>query len=204
VLSDHGKHYELRIVAEPQRFAAVRKIVQAHLRHWELAELVAAAQLGVTELLGNVHRHVGPDQECRLSMEAYQGGLRLGVHDPSPVLPELHQPGVEDLSGRGLALVAALSKEWGAEQDGEGKVVWFALETAARLGPAPGGAEPEPERAPASAAAAAPQEPEPEPVLEPVLEPRPLAGVGAGQDFGAASSPTPAEEESPLLAVSRS
>jgi len=201
VLSDHGKHYELRIVAEPQRFAAVRKIVQAHLRHWELAELVAAAQLGVTELLGNVHRHVGPGQECRLSMEAYQGGLRLGVHDPSPVLPELHQPGVEDLSGRGLALVAALSKEWGAEQDGEGKVVWFALETAARLGPAPGAAEPE-RAAATEAAPAAPQEPEPS--LEPVLEPRPLAGVGAAQDFGAASSPTPAEEESPLLAVSRS
>ncbi|QMU76296.1 ATP-binding protein [Streptacidiphilus sp. PB12-B1b] len=140
MLSDPGKHYELRIVAEPHRFAAVRKIVQAHLRHWELPELVAAAQLGVTELLGNVHRHVGPGQECRLRMEAHQGGLRLAVRDPSPVLPQLCHPDVDDLSGRGLALVAALSKEWGAEPDGSGKTVWFALQTPVRLDPAPGGA----------------------------------------------------------------
>jgi hypothetical protein len=175
VLSDSGKHYELRIVAEPHRFAAVRKIVQAHLRHWELSELVAAAQLGVTELLGNVHRHVGPGQECLLWMEAHQGGLRLGVHDPSPVLPELHQPDVEDLSGRGLALVAALSKEWGAEPEGSGKVVWFALQAPMPFDPGPGGAGSN-----AEAEAFPPDDP--------------------GQDFAGAS---PAGASS-LLAVSRS
>jgi len=198
VLSDHGKHYELRIVAEPQRFAAVRKIIQAHLRHWELSELVASAQLGVTELLGNVHRHVGPGQQCRLWMEAHPDGLRLGVHDPSPVLPQLCEPDVEDLSGRGLALVAALSKEWGAEPDGDGKVVWFALDTTLRLGSAPAGTEPEPETKP---------EPKPEPVPEPVLVPVSVAepqlvGVGADQAFGTESATT--GEGSSLLAVSRS
>jgi Histidine kinase-like ATPase domain len=191
VQSDHGKHYELRIVAEPHRFAAVRKIIQAHLRHWELSDLVASAQLGITELLGNVHRHVGPGQECRLWMEAGRGGLKLGVRDPSPILPELCEPDVEELSGRGLALVAALSKEWGAEPDGEGKVVWFALETSVRLGPAPGGAEPEPVLVPVSL---------PEP--EPVAEPGPLVGVGADQPFGA--EPASTGEESSLLTVSRS
>ena len=196
MLSDHGKHYELRIVAEPQRFSAVRKIIQAHLRHWELSELVASAQLGVTELLGNVHRHVGPGQECRVRMEAHPGGLRLGVYDPSPVLPELHQPDVEDLSGRGLALVAALSKEWGAEREGEGKIVWFALQTALRLDPDPGRAEPEqtPTPVPVPIAVAMPEP-------EPALEPQPLAGVGASQDFGAAAS---VAADSSLLAVSRS
>jgi len=189
VQSDHGKHYELRIVAEPQRFAAVRRIIQAHLRHWDLSELVATAQLGVTELLGNVHRHVGPGQECRLRMEAHQGGLRLGVHDPSPVLPELCEPDVEELSGRGLALVAALSKDWGAEPDGEGKVVWFALQTTVRLGLSPGGAEPEPVSS----------------VLESALEPEPepLVGVGADQGFSTDSVTSAAEADS-LLAVSRS
>ncbi|MBC3841682.1 ATP-binding protein [Streptacidiphilus sp. 4-A2] len=156
MLSDPGKHYELRIVAEPQRFAAVRKIIQAHLRHWELPDLVAAAQLGVTELLGNVHRHVGPGQPCRLWMEAYQGGLRLGVHDPSPVLPQLHQPDPEDLSGRGLALVAALSKEWGAERDGEGKVVWFALQAVVGFDPVGAGPGPEPVAASLRTTATAP------------------------------------------------
>ena len=190
MLSEHGKHYELRIVAEPQRFAAVRKIIQAHLRHWELSELVASAQLGVTELLGNVHRHVGPGQECRLWMEAHRDVLRLGVHDSSPVLPELCEADVEELSGRGLALVAALSKEWGAEPDGDGKVVWFALETTVRLGPAPGGAEPEPVLVPVSLTA-------PDPAAGPEL-----VAVGADQAFGTESAAT--GEGSSLLAVSRS
>ena len=178
MLSDPGKHYELRIVAEPQRFAAVRKIVQAHLRHWELSDLVGAAQLGVTELLANVHRHVGPGQECLLRMESHHGSLRLGVRDPSPVLPRLHHPEVDDLSGRGLALVAALSKEWGAEPDGTGKVVWFALQTEVRVGPTPDGA------GPGAEADVLPQDhPEPD-----------------GQDFAAVSG----AGASSLLAVSRS
>ena len=128
-MSDPGKHYELSLLAEPQRFAVVRRIIQAHLRHWDLPELVDPALVGVTELLGNVHRHVGRGQECRLRMAACGGCVRFEVHDPSPALPRLLQPGAEDLGGRGLALVAALSKEWGAEAEAGGKVVWFSLQT---------------------------------------------------------------------------
>ena len=139
-MSDPGRHYELQLIAEPQRFAVVRRIIQAHLRHWDMAELVDAALLGVTELLDNVHLHVGPRQQCLLRMTADGGCVRLELHDPSPVLPRLLHADCDEIGGRGLALVAALSKEWGAAADGSGgKVVWFSLRAGTRFDPARGG-----------------------------------------------------------------
>jgi hypothetical protein len=41
-----------------------------------------------------------------------------------------HQP--LDVSGRGLALVDALTAAWGAERSADGTTVWFELEVAAR------------------------------------------------------------------------
>jgi hypothetical protein len=139
-MSDPGRRYELNLIAEPRRFAVVRRIIQAHLRHWDLAELVDAALLGVTELLGNVHLHVGPRQPCLLRMTADGDCVRLELHDPSPVLPRLLSADCDELGGRGLALIAALSKEWGAASDGgDGKVVWFSLQAGAEIDPAPVG-----------------------------------------------------------------
>ncbi|MEZ0094688.1 ATP-binding protein [Streptacidiphilus sp. EB129] len=126
---ESDRHYELCLTAEPQRFTVVRRIVTAHLRHWNLPDLVDQALLGVTELLGNVHRHVGPLAECRLRLTAVDGFLRCEVHDSSPTLPRLLAPPEDEPTGRGLALVAALSKEWGAQPEESGKVVWFALQS---------------------------------------------------------------------------
>ena len=129
VQQDLDRQYELRLTAEPQRLGIVRRIVSAHLRHWNLTYLVDPALLGVTELIGNVHRHVGSQADCLLRISAADGCLRCEVRDGSPTLPRLLNPDEEDDSGRGLHLVAALSKEWGAEVADDGKVVWFALET---------------------------------------------------------------------------
>ncbi|MHA6764387.1 ATP-binding protein [Streptacidiphilus sp. PAMC 29251] len=128
-MNESDRHYELHLTAEPRRLTVVRRIVAAHLRHWNLAELVDLTVLGVTELLANVHRHVGPGTDCVLRLTCSDGSLRCEVHDSGTTLPRLLQPGEDEISGRGLALVAAVSKEWGAEavEDG-GKVVWFALQ----------------------------------------------------------------------------
>jgi hypothetical protein len=131
---ESDKQYELRLTAEPQRLAVVRRIVMAHLRHWKMAEAVDLCLLGVTELLANVHRHVGPDAECLLRLTAGSDGLlRCEVHDTSSALPRVLPPDEEEINGRGLALVAALSADWGAQVEESGKVVWFALKTVPQL-----------------------------------------------------------------------
>ena len=132
-MMESDKQYELRLTAEPQRLAVVRRIVTAHLRHWKMAEAVDLCLLGVTELLANVHRHVGPDAECLLRLSCGADGLlRCEVHDASTMLPRVLAPDEEEINGRGLALVAALSADWGAQVEQTGKVVWFALKTVPR------------------------------------------------------------------------
>jgi hypothetical protein len=126
-VNESDRHYELHLTAEPRRLTVVRRIVAAHLRHWNLPDLVDLTVLGVTELLANVHRHVGPGADCVLRLTCSDGILRCAVHDAGSALPRLLHPDDEEISGRGLELVAALSKEWGAEAEETGKVVWFAL-----------------------------------------------------------------------------
>jgi anti-sigma regulatory factor (Ser/Thr protein kinase) len=118
--------------AMPSRIAQVRRIVSAQLRYWRLDPLIDRAALGVTELLANVHRHAGPDKRCTVEISLQPARLTVSVRDRDPHLPTLREGGTAGTlttSGRGLALVAAVSDSWGMEghDDGSGKTVWFAL-----------------------------------------------------------------------------
>ncbi|MBF9068496.1 ATP-binding protein [Streptacidiphilus fuscans] len=131
-MEDLDRHYELRLTAEPCRFGVVRRIVTAHLRHWNLASVTDQTLLGLTELLANVHQHVGSTAPCILRMHAdvNADALTVEVRDDSPDLPQARTPDPLDAGGRGLAIVAALCKEWGAQADESGKTVWFTVATA--------------------------------------------------------------------------
>lgn len=113
----------------PARIGQVRRIVSAQLRYWHLDPLIDRAALGVTELLANVHQHTGADKRCTVELVLLQGSVTVSVrdHDPSP--PRVRPSGALATSGRGLALVAAVSESWGmrVRPDGDGKVVWFTL-----------------------------------------------------------------------------
>lgn len=116
----------------PSRIAQVRRIVSAQLRYWGLDPLIDRAALGVTELLANVHRHAGPDKRCIVEISLQPARLTVSVRDRDPRLPTLREGGTAGTlttSGRGLALVAAVSDSWGirGHDDGSGKTVWFAL-----------------------------------------------------------------------------
>ncbi|AXI81136.1 ATP-binding protein [Peterkaempfera bronchialis] len=121
----------MRLAAVPSRFETVRRITSAHLRYWKCAPLVDSALLGLTELLANVHQHAAGSEECVLELRAAPDCLTISVHDADPTLPVAREADVWEVSGRGLAIVAALSKEWGAVVEPEGllagKVVWFSL-----------------------------------------------------------------------------
>jgi anti-sigma regulatory factor (Ser/Thr protein kinase) len=131
----------VELQALPSRIGQVRRIVSAQLRYWHLDPLIDRAALGVTELLTNVHRHAQPDKTCIVEIELLLDHLIVSVHDHDPRLPvvgDIADVATTATSGRGLAMVAAVSESWGVRPNGEsGKVVWFTL-------PAPEPATPTP------------------------------------------------------------
>jgi anti-sigma regulatory factor (Ser/Thr protein kinase) len=89
------------------------------------------AVLLLSELMTNAYRHakVSPGREiwARCILEANR--LRISVADANDALPEPRPAALDEESGRGLTLVAALADEWGAEprEGGIGKTVWYEL-----------------------------------------------------------------------------
>ncbi|MFD4260318.1 ATP-binding protein [Streptomyces sp. NPDC058534] len=115
----------------------VRRIVRSYLREWDRTDLAEAVELGVTELLANVVRHV-PDRRCTLLLlRQAGGGVRVEVTDGSPRHPVLAARVSDDSeSGRGLVLLDAVVDKWGVGPGpGDGKTVWFECGGAS---PAPG------------------------------------------------------------------
>lgn len=118
----------MELQALPSRIGQVRRIISAQLRYWQLDPLIDHAELGVTELLTNVHRHAQPDKSCTVEIELLLERLTVSVHDHDPRLPTVRDADASSTSGRGLALIAAVSESWGVRPSGgSGKAVWFTL-----------------------------------------------------------------------------
>ncbi|MFF9506970.1 ATP-binding protein [Streptomyces sp. NPDC014724] len=128
MISEPSRHCTVELQALPSRIGQVRRIVSAQLRYWHLDPLIDPAALGVTELLTNVHRHAQPDKSCTVEIELLLERLTVSVHDHDPRLPTVREATASSTSGRGLALIAAVSESWGVcPRGGAGKVVWFTL-----------------------------------------------------------------------------
>ncbi|MBK3581912.1 ATP-binding protein [Streptomyces sp. MBT65] len=131
MISHPSRHCTVELQALPSRIGQVRRIVSAQLRYWHLDPLIDRAALGVTELLTNVHRHAQPDKTCVVEIEVRLDQLTVSVRDHDPRLPvvgDIDEVSPTATCGRGLAMVAAVSENWGVRPDGEsGKVVWFTL-----------------------------------------------------------------------------
>ncbi|MFC8413333.1 ATP-binding protein [Streptomyces coelicoflavus] len=118
--------YRMSFTAGAHSAGHVRRIVRSYLCEWDLAELTDAVELGVTELLANVVRHV-PDRRCVLLLLRRAGGVRVEVADGSPRQPVPSAWVSDDAEGgRGLVLLDAVADKWGvAPGAGGGKTVWF-------------------------------------------------------------------------------
>ncbi len=103
--------------------------MSAQLRYWRLDPLVDAASTGISELLANVHRHAKPDKQCAVKLTMAADRLTVAVADHDPRLPHLQPMEPTATTGRGLAMVEAMSDGWGTDllPDDGGKVVWFVL-----------------------------------------------------------------------------
>jgi len=116
----------LKLAPHPTAPRASRAFVTRTLLDWRLGRVIPFASLVVGELVASSTVYAGTDIE--LSVVWNLGALRLTVRDNGPALPrQRHQ--VFDLHGRGLTVVAGLSRTFGVlpTSDG-GKVVWAVLE----------------------------------------------------------------------------
>ncbi|MBT2396246.1 ATP-binding protein [Streptomyces sp. ISL-100] len=102
----------------------MRKITAAHLRLWRVPEPTAEnVILAVSELVTNgiQHGHGAVGLKAIYS----DGVLRVEVTDGNPSPAQLAKADDDDLSGRGLFLVAVLAHNWGVSDDGH--TTWCAF-----------------------------------------------------------------------------
>jgi anti-sigma regulatory factor (Ser/Thr protein kinase) len=115
---------EVELAAELISASRSRGFVRRHLSAHGLAHLSDDVELVVSELATNALLHAGTP--LKVSLHAFEDTLLLEVEDGSwagPCQAICAEPG--DQNGRGLAIVNALSRDWGVDaQVGGGKSVW--------------------------------------------------------------------------------
>jgi anti-sigma regulatory factor (Ser/Thr protein kinase) len=127
-----------RLLVEATRAAAValprslesagtaRRLVQRAALAWGAGGAEDTLALLSTELVANAVRH--GDGDIDILVRVADEVVRVEVRDSSRSVPRMGRLDGEDESGRGLALVDALSRAWGIEPTDDGKSVWFELD----------------------------------------------------------------------------
>ncbi|MER6222757.1 SpoIIE family protein phosphatase [Streptomyces sp900105755] len=98
-----------------------RHLAARQLREWGLEPLVTPVESIVSELVANAIRHGDGPSRLRLIQHRV---LTCEVSDTSTGRPRPRHPRTLDDHGRGLYLVARLSRRWGSRSAADGKVVW--------------------------------------------------------------------------------
>lgn len=106
---------------------AARRFVADSLSRLDWRDGLDDARLLVSELATNavVHAHT----EFTVVVARVGAVVRISVRDEHPTPPALHGRGRLAESGRGLGIVAALTRRWGHHPTAGGKVVWGELST---------------------------------------------------------------------------
>lgn len=109
----------------PAAIASVRQFVRDALRAWDLPDLVGDATLVTSELATNAITHGSSPFTTSLVRAA--GVVRVSVEDGSTAWPRQHDALPGDQDGRGMAIVASLSRRSGCDSTPHGKVAWAEL-----------------------------------------------------------------------------
>ncbi|HEY9525357.1 MAG TPA: ATP-binding protein, partial [Thermopolyspora sp.] len=124
-----------RMAVATSSVALARREITVAVREWGVPVEIDAAVLLTSELVANAVTHGAVAGEpVWLVIICFGDELRVEVHDPvgcgidrdHPVMGTGSRFGE---SGRGLAIVAALSDGWGWQRTGWGKAVYFRLTT---------------------------------------------------------------------------
>jgi anti-sigma regulatory factor (Ser/Thr protein kinase) len=115
---------------DPHAPGAARSRLRQVCAAWDVDDEVReAAEIVVTELVTNAVEHVA--SPTVVAVERLVGSFRLAVRDfDTEELPEVALPSPTSARGRGLSMVAAVSREWGVHTHADGKTVWAEMTTA--------------------------------------------------------------------------
>ncbi|WP_078656115.1 ATP-binding SpoIIE family protein phosphatase [Streptomyces fulvoviolaceus] len=109
------------LAADPAVVANARNLAGAQLTAWGLDDAQFTTELVVSELVTNAIRYAtGP---IRLSL-IHQDVLICEVSDGSSTSPRLQHARTTDEGGRGLFIIAQLTRRWGTRYTGAGKIIW--------------------------------------------------------------------------------
>ncbi|MDP3713927.1 MAG: ATP-binding protein [Mycobacteriales bacterium] len=116
----------LELPPEPVSVRQARRFVREALLVAQRAIWQEAAELAVSELVTNAVLHGHSTAWVTVSLDQHR--LRVEVRDGSARLPALRHYDDEATTGRGMALVAAVTDAHGVQElSAGGKVVWFVL-----------------------------------------------------------------------------
>lgn len=129
-----AKSLSVRLAADPASVPGARRFVVDGLTGWGYKELADVAELVVSELAGNAALHSAA-RFLYITLRSHDGGVRIEVEDDGSVSPDAVSPTAvathpaeewaqEATTGRGLAIVSMLAKEWGVDITRRGKRVW--------------------------------------------------------------------------------
>ncbi|MFD5779762.1 ATP-binding protein [Streptomyces sp. NPDC126933] len=117
--------YSETLPREPQSAAVARGLVRTALSAWGLEELIEDATLVMTELVSNAAEHSESHSIRVIVARPTERFVRLGVVDRSRAIPMMRTDSNGDqIRGRGLLLVEALTDRWGTDLYRWGKQVW--------------------------------------------------------------------------------
>lgn len=117
LLPETPRSFEVAIAPDPARVAQIRRITAASMRHWAVpAPLADDVVVAVSELVTNAIEHGYGTVSLRVQNSAAE--VRVEVTDDNPAPARLQAAAEDDVSGRGLFLVAAVSRKWGVSEDG--------------------------------------------------------------------------------------
>lgn len=96
------------------------------LTRWECDGVTDSVVFLLNELVTNAVLHAPGPMTVRL--RRLRARIRCEVCDGSIEQPAVRSYAIDDLTGRGLALVVAMAANWGVETHRAGKCVWFEVD----------------------------------------------------------------------------
>lgn len=112
----------LTLPAELKSVSQARRFLRDALERWNVTGFELAAPQVLTELVTNAALHARSAYTVHLRAEPE--AVLIEVTDSSPALPQARHYGTGATTGRGIALVEALSAAWGVQSSPTGKTVW--------------------------------------------------------------------------------
>ncbi|MEJ8654078.1 SpoIIE family protein phosphatase [Streptomyces sp. MS1.AVA.3] len=117
---------------DPAMVGSARALAGRQLSEWGLDELLFTTELIVSELVTNAIRHGTGPITLRLIR---QDALICEVSDASSTSPRLRHARTTDEGGRGLFIVAQLTRRWGTRYTPIGKIIWTEQSMPSDTGP---------------------------------------------------------------------